>query len=79
MPEHYIKAEIVRTWPKGGWKWFEMLLAEVIELALKTLFVWWFFAAWFPTLGLTFWQLALPVYVVRSITFHPVGRYLDKD
>ena len=76
MPESYIKAEIVR--PK--WKpeeWVANLVTGLLGLALRTLIVWWFFAAWLPEYGLTYWQLVLPVYAVRMlIAGNPIGRQL---
>lgn len=76
MSESYIKAEIVR--PK--WKaedWAGNLFGGVLALALRTLIVWWFFAAWYPELGLTYWQLVLPVYAVRMLLVNsPIGRQL---
>jgi len=76
MSESYIKAEIVR--PKWtAEEWFAHLFGGIISLALRTLVVWWFFAAWYPELGLTFWQLVLPVYAVRMLLVHsPIGRQL---
>ena len=76
MPESYIKAEIVR--PKWSFEDFASnLFAGLIGLALRTLVVWWFFAAWFPELGLTYWQLILPVYAARMLIVNaPLGRQL---
>jgi len=76
MSESYIKAEIVR--PKWSTEdWAANLFGGILALALRTLVVWWFFAAWYPELGLTFWQLVLPVYAVRMLLVHsPIGRQL---
>lgn len=46
-------------------------------LAILVLLVWWFFAAWFPELGITYWQLVLPVYVYRALNSRmPLGRLI---
>jgi hypothetical protein len=37
-------------------------------MGIRVLFVWWAVAAWFPELGLTYWQLILPVYAFRMLT-----------
>jgi hypothetical protein len=66
MSESYIKAEIVRSklsTPEA----FGKILGWLGGLATRVLVVWWFFAAWFPELGLTYWQVVLPVYAVRML------------
>lgn len=76
MSESYIKAEIVRP------KWttlesFQAIFGAVFNLAVRVLILWWFFAAWFPSLGLTYWQLVLPVFALRTlISRAPFGRQL---
>jgi hypothetical protein len=37
-------------------------------LAYRTLIVWWTVAVWFPELGLTYWQLVLPIYAFTVLT-----------
>ena len=37
-------------------------------LAFRTLIVWWAVAVWFPSFGLTYWQLALPIYAFTVLT-----------
>lgn len=76
MAESYIKAEIIR--PKWSLDDFATnLFSGLLALALRTLVVWWFFTAWFPELGLTYWQLILPVYAVRMLIVNsPIGRQL---
>lgn len=76
MSETYIKAEIVRPkWSKE--EWFEKIFASLFNLALITLVLFWFVASWFPHLGLTYWQLVLPVFVFRSLVGRaPFGRQL---
>ena len=78
MPESYIKAEIVRPrWTPE--EWAQKITQALLALALLTLIVWWFFAAWFPTLGFTYWQLVLPVFVFRQLIGRgPIGRQLGK-
>lgn len=66
MSESYIKAELV-TPPLTGEQWFSKLFQMFFMIALRTLIVWWFVAAWFPEYGLTYWQLVLPVYAARTI------------
>ena len=66
MPETYIKAEIVqpkRPMPEHVGKF----LAGLLVLAFRVLIVWWFLAAWFPELGITYWQAVLPVYAARML------------
>lgn len=76
MPETYIKAEIVRPkWTPE--EWFAKILTALLNLALITLIVFWFFASWYPELGLTYWQLVLPVYAIRNLIAPPlIGRQL---
>lgn len=78
MSESYIKAEIVR--PKlSGVEAFMQLLTVLFGLASRVLIVWWFAAAWLPELGLTYWQMVLPVYAVRCLVgANPIGRKLSK-
>ena len=76
MSETYIKAEIVRPKP-SAMDSFNLILAAFVNLAVRTLIVWWFFAAWYPQLGLTYWQLALPVFALRNLISRPfIGRQL---
>ena len=76
MPESYIKAEIVRP------KWtpevlVEKIIGAVLSIALITLVVFWFVATWFPQLGLTYWQLVLPIITLRLLIGRgPIGRQL---
>lgn len=66
MSETYIKVEIVQPrWTAD--KWVSTILSGALSIAFVTLIAWWFFAAWFPQLGLTFWQLVLPVYATRLL------------
>jgi hypothetical protein len=76
MPEQYIKAEIVR--PKWTPEvWVEKIVGALVSLALTTLIVFWFVASWFPHLGLTYWQLILPVFTFRWLISRPlIGRKL---
>ncbi|QCB97141.1 hypothetical protein E5206_09520 [Arthrobacter sp. PAMC25564] len=76
MSESYIKAEIVR--PKlSTMDTFGQLFGSLVGLGIRVLIVWWFFAAWFPELGLTYWQLVLPIYAVRVLILKgPLGRAL---
>ncbi|MGP9488901.1 hypothetical protein CIK76_05005 [Glutamicibacter sp. BW80] len=66
MAEQYSKVEVV-TPALNGEGWFGKVFAAIFMLALRTLIVWWFVAAWFPEIGLTFWQLVLPVYAIRTL------------
>lgn len=74
MSESYIKAEIVQPRPTVD-AWVIKLLTGLLNLATAVLIIWWFFAAWFPELGLTYWQLVLPYYAARLVfsgrTFTP--------
>jgi hypothetical protein len=76
LSESYIKAEIVR--PKWtAEEWVTKILSAILNLALITLVLFWFVATWFPQLGLTYWQLILPVYTIRSLIAPPrIGRQL---
>jgi hypothetical protein len=59
-----LQVEIVN--PKlTGEERFTHFIAGLFIFALRVLVVWWAVAAWFPELGLTYWQLILPVYAVR--------------
>ena len=43
------------------------IAGSLFGLAYRVLFIWWAFAVWYPELGLTYWQLILPVYAVRML------------
>ncbi|BCW47920.1 hypothetical protein [Arthrobacter sp. StoSoilB13] len=43
------------------------IIGSLFGLAYRVLFIWWAVAVWFPELGLTYWQLVLPVYAVRML------------
>jgi hypothetical protein len=43
------------------------ILGSLVGLGFRVLIVWWAVAVWFPELGLTYWQLVLPVYAVRML------------
>jgi hypothetical protein len=76
VSETYVKAEIVR--PKRPMpEQIGAIIGGLIWLAFSVLIVWWFFAAWHPQLGLSYWQLVLPVYAFRILTGRaPFGRQL---
>jgi len=76
VSESYIKAEIVR--PKWTTEvWVEKIFVAFLSIALITLVVFWFVATWFPELGLTYWQLVLPVFTLKLLTGRgPIGRQL---
>ncbi|HJX77301.1 hypothetical protein [Glutamicibacter sp.] len=79
MSESYIKAEIVSpALDSAGW--FGKVFMMLFLLAFRTLIIWWFAAAWFPELGLTYWQLVLAVYAARCIFGNPgvIPRVLKK-
>lgn len=40
-------------------------------MGLRTLIVWWAVAAWFPELGITYWQAILPVMALRMMFNNP--------
>ena len=66
MSETYIKAEIVRP-KRPAAEQFGAFAASMFTLAFRVLIVWWALAAWFPELGITYWQAILPVYAVRML------------
>lgn len=71
------KVEIVQPVHKGLPKveaWAQILVSLLFMLPLKTLFVFWFVASWFPEWGLTFWELILPVYIAGSL-FRPLSNF----
>lgn len=65
MTENYTKVEIVK--PVKDYNPVANVLATLIMMALRVLIVWWAVATFFPELGLTYWQLILPVYAVRML------------
>ena len=66
MSETYIKAEIITPkWTAD--KWVSKIYQALLSTAVSVLILWWFFAAWFPQLGLTYWQLVLPFYAARVV------------
>jgi hypothetical protein len=68
----------------AGERFITRLIFSAFVLFTATLFVFWFFASWFPELGYTYWQLVLPVFIVRMIfswgspTAHLTDEKLDK-
>lgn len=66
MKETYSKVEIIRP-KRSGPEQFGAIVGSLFLLALRTLIVWWAIAAWFPELGITYWQAILPVYAVRAL------------
>jgi hypothetical protein len=47
------------------------ILLDFIAIGIRTLFVWWTVAAWFPELGITYWETILPVYALRMMFNNP--------
>jgi hypothetical protein len=43
------------------------LIGSLAGLGLRIFFIWLAVSEWFPQLGLTYWQLVLPVYAVRML------------
>jgi len=76
LSEAPVKVEIVRPkWTSE--EWGERIAGSILNIAILTLVVFWFFASWFPELGLTYWQLVLPVSAFRFLISHPlIGRQL---
>lgn len=71
------KVEIVQPVHKGLPKTetvAKLITALLIALPIKTLFVFWFVATWYPQWGLTFWELLLPVYIAGFL-FQPLTRF----
>lgn len=60
------KVELVRPYTQRQF-WNEFF-GSFVGMGIRVLFVWWAVAAWFPELGLTYWQLILPVYAFRMLT-----------
>ena len=79
MSEMYSKVEIVTPrWTAD--KWFAKFFGALFGIAFRVLIVWWAVAAWFPEMGLTYWQMVLPVYAIRTLfTSNPfTPRILNK-
>lgn len=66
MKETYSKVEIVRP-ARPAAEQFGIFLGGLFWLAFRVLIVWWALAAWFPELGITYWQAILPVYAIRAL------------
>lgn len=80
MPETYLKVEVIQPRPTLD-RWVEMVLKAMLGIAISALFVWWFFASWYPEFGFTYWQLVLPVTAIKFL-FGSSGvqaRMLDRD
>ena len=79
MKETYSKVEIVRP-ARPAAEQFGIFLGGLFWLAFRVLIVWWALAAWFPELGITYWQAILPVYAIRMLVSNQtiVGRQLTK-
>ncbi len=65
MTEEYTKVEIVK--PVANYSPLTNVLSLLTVIAIRVLLIWWAFASFFPELGLTYWQLILPVVAVRSL------------
>lgn len=63
------KVEVVKPYRRLELR-TEMIFA-FIAMLLRTLFVWWAVAAWFPELGITYWQAILPVMALRMMFNNP--------
>ena len=44
------------------------LVVALIPTLFATVFVWWTMVTFFPSLGLTYWSLILPVYTIKLLT-----------
>lgn len=79
MGQHVIQAEIVRPLRPAA-EQFGVFLAALFWLGFRVLIVWWALAAWFPELGITYWQAILPVYAIRCLVSSQtiIGRQLTK-
>lgn len=75
--ETYSKVEIVRRKPSIEDN-LTTIFQVLLTMALKVLIVWWAVAAWFPELGITYWQTVLPVFAARELFANSftVGRRL---
>lgn len=60
------QVEVVHPKLSGSEAWTR-IVGSLLGLAYRVLFVWWALAVWYPELGLTYWQLILPVYAVRML------------
>ena len=72
--ENYTKVEIVK--PVKDYNPVANFLSALLIMALRVLVVWWAVASFFPELGLTYWQLILPVYALRMLVSPPLGEVL---
>lgn len=45
-----------------------VLIVAILPTLFITFFVWWTMAVFFPSLGLTYWSLILPVYTIKLLT-----------
>ena len=79
MKETYSKVEIIRPHRPAA-EQFGMFIANLFLLAFRVLIVWWALAAWFPELGITYWQAILPVYAIRCLVSSQtiIGRQLSR-
>lgn len=65
MTENYTKVEIVK--PVKDFSPATNFVSSLVMLAIRVLVVWWAVASFFPELGLTYWQLILPVWALRML------------
>lgn len=63
--ENYTKVEIVK--PVKDYNPVTNVVSLLLVMALRVLVVWWAVASFFPELGLTYWQLILPVFALRNL------------
>lgn len=74
MTENYTKVEIVK--PVDNYHPITNIISSLVVMAMRVLMIWWAFATFFPELGLTYWQLILPVFAVRGL-FGPAPAVLN--
>lgn len=58
--------EITRRAPSGAQGIAVLFINLVVSPALGVTLAWWFFATWFPQLGISWWALVLPWFALRS-------------
>lgn len=62
-----IAVEIIERKPDDTETAARLLTTVFLRWPLMVTLTWWFFAAWFPQLGITWWALVLPVVAFRVL------------
>ena len=74
-----VQVEVVRELPEASEIVSRVIAYVIANVGITSLLAWWFFASWFPELGITWWSLVLPVWTIRFLfAGNPIKFWRDK-